>query len=630
VAGILAGLWAGFLYLDISLQAQQRPNILWIKGEDHGPHLGSYGDPNAMTPVLDSLAANGMIYRHAWSSAPVCAPARTTLISGLYAPSAGAQHMRSATSLPASMRMYPQYLREAGYYCTNNSKEDYNVKKPGQVWDDSSDRAHWRNRKTGQPFFATFTLTESHESEIRQRPHTPVLDPAKVRVPSYHPDTPEVRQDRAQYYDKLNEVDTRVGGILKEIEDAGLLDDTIIFYFADNGVGLPRGKRWAYNSGLNVPLIVYFPEKWKSLAPDDYDEGGESSRLVGFADLTATLLSIAGIEPPSHMQGQAFAGCCTAPAPEYQFGFADRMGERYDMVRAVRDERYIYIRNYMPHRIYGQFVDYVFQTPTMRVWKDLHDQNRLQHVRQTAFWTEKPSEELYDLENDPDEVENLAREQDMAPVVERMREALRDWQVKTRDLGFLPEGEIHSRAAESSPYEMGHDDYRYPLHQVMRMAELASSFSDDNIEALRRGFHHSDSAVRYWAALGALMRKEAGIQHFGAELRDALQDLSPYVRIAAAEALGRYSAGADMRNGVEVLLGLARLGDNNVYVSMKALNAIDYLDERAADVKDQIAALPRDHRDVPVVLKAYVGGLIDKTLADLAPVAGGAQPPITD
>jgi uncharacterized sulfatase len=609
---------AAFVVLHgVSLCAQERPNVLWITAEDHGPQLGAYGDKYATTPVLDALAAQGMIYRYAWSTAPVCAPARTTLISGLYPPSTGSQHMRSMVRLPAAMKMYPQYLRQAGYYCTNNSKEDYNLEKPGEVWDESSNKAHWRHRKAGQPFFAIFNFTQSHESQIRTRPHQFVHDPAKVRVPAYHPDTPEVRLDWAQYYDNITTVDGLAGKVLQELEADGLGENTIVFYYADHGAGMPRSKRWPYNSGLQVPVIVYFPEKWRSLAPPEYRPGGESFRLIGFIDFAPTLLSLCGIEPPQYMQGRAFAGRYAAREPEFQFGFRGRMDERYDMVRSVRDERYIYIRNYMPHRIYGQFIDYMFQTPTTRVWKALFDQGRLDPYQET-FWNEKRSEELYDLLEDPDEVNNRIEEPALRPVAARMRAALRDWHVKIRDVGFLPEGEIHSRAGDSTPYEMGHDDYRYPLRDVMRMAEAASSEHwQETAGRLREGFHDSDSAVRYWAAVGALARKEEGALAYHRELNEALADKSPYVRVAAAEVLGRYGLEPEARKALEVLLELASLGQNSVYVSMAALNAIDYMDARALPAKDRIAALPKEHDRVPDRMKTYVGRLIEKTLADL-------------
>src|SRR5687767_8643410 len=378
-----------------SVLASQLPNILWITSEDNGPHLGCYGDSFAQTPKLDRLAAKGMIYLNVWSVAPVCAPARTALISGLYPSSTGSEHMRSMVKLPAHMKMFPQYLGEAGYYCSNNSKEDYNLEKPGRVWDESSNKAHWRNRKPGQPFFAVFNHTVTHESQIRKRPHQLKHDPAKVRVPRFHPEAPEVRQDWAQYYDKMTEMDALAGANLRELEDAGLSEDTIVFYFGDHGPGLPRCKRSPYNSGLGVPLIIYFPKKFRHLAPRGYSAGGESDRLVSFVDFAPTVLSLARIPTPRWMQGVPLS----APEPKYLHGLRGRMDERYDLVRSVRDKQYVYIRNYMPHKIYGQHVSYMFETPTTQAWKRLFDQGKLKPP-QTYFWEKKPAEELYDLERD--------------------------------------------------------------------------------------------------------------------------------------------------------------------------------------------------------------------------------------
>ena len=493
------------------VQAADLPNILWITSEDNGPHLGCYGDAYADTPNIDGLAGRGMIYLNAWSTAPVCAPARTTIISGLYPPSTGSEHMRSMTRLPAGFRMYPQYLREAGYYCTNNSKEDYNLEKPGKVWDESSRKAHWKNRAPGQPFFAIFNYTVSHESQIRKQRHRAVHDPAKVRVPAYHPDAPEVRKDWAQYYDKLTEMDALVGNSLRELEDAGLTEDTIIFYYGDHGSGMPRSKRFPYNSGLNVPLVVHVPEKLRHLAPDDYSVGGKTDRLVGFIDLAPTALSVAGIRPPSHFQGHAFMGRYAAPPQPYTYGFRGRMDERYDMMRTVRDKRYIYIRNYMPHKIYGQHVAYMFQTPTTRVWKRLHDEGKLS-AAQAAFWRRKPPEELYDLQNDPDEVRNLADSAAHREILERLRKAQRELALRIRDVGFLPEDEIHSRARESTPYEVGHSDAKFPLERILSTAELAASLAPDAVPALEKGLADDDSAIRYWAAMGLLVRGEKAVR----------------------------------------------------------------------------------------------------------------------
>lgn len=598
------------------LAAADKPNILWISSEDNGPHLGVYGDEYADTPNLDALGGRGMRYRNAWSTAPVCAPARTTIISGLYPPSTGSQHMRSLTRLPDYMKMYPQYLRDAGYYVTNNSKEDYNLEKPGRVWDESSRQAHWRKRAAGQPFFAIFNFTVTHESQIRRRPHTPLHDPAKVRIPAYHPDTPESRRDWAQYHDKMTEMDTMAGKVLAQLKADGLDEDTLIFYWGDHGPGMPRGKRWTYNSGLNVPMLLYIPEKFKHLRPKGYEAGGESDRLVGFIDLAPTVLSLAGVEPPAFYQGHAFAGEYETPEQPYGYAFRGRMDERYDMVRAVRDKRYIYIRNFKPHKIYGQYIDYMFQTPTTAVWHKLYSAGKLK-APMTYFWETKPSEELYDLEKDPDETVNLAALPEYKSVVERFRGVRRAWSLRIRDVGFLPEGEIHERAGAAAPYDMGHDDMRFPMRRVMDMAEAASSLTDDALPQLRSGFSDNDSAVRYWAAMGGLMREKAGVRALSEQLRNALEDASPYVRIAAAEALGRYGSDADAQKAVEVLLPYANAEQHNIFIAMAALNALDYMDDRAKSAREKIAVLPKSDPKTHGKFRAYLPNLIKKIQMDL-------------
>src|SRR5690349_12808857 len=300
---------------------------------------------------------------------------------------------------------------------------------------------------------------------MRLRPHTQVHDPAKVRVPAYHPDTPEVRQDWAQYYDQVSAADTDAGLRLRELEQAGLAGETIVFYFADHGSGMPRSKRWPYDSGLHVPLVVYIPEKFRSLAPADYVPGGKSERLVSFVDFAPTVLSLAGVQPPEWMQGHAFLGPFAAPPQPFVYGFRGRMDERYDLVRSVTDGRFVYIRNYMPHLIYGQHIDYMFQTPTTQVWKKLHDAGKLT-AAQDIFWNRKPPEELYDLHADPDEVHNLAGSAEHYAIQAKLRQAQQDWARRIRDVGFLPEGERFTRAPGVSPYDLGHDDRKYPFERV--------------------------------------------------------------------------------------------------------------------------------------------------------------------
>ena len=614
-----------------AVTAQQLPNILWITSEDHGPHMGCYGDRFATTPNVDALAAKGMLYRHAWSNAPVCAPARTTIISGMYPPSTGSEHMRSLVRYPQSKPMFPQLLRQAGYYVTNNSKEDYNLEPPtgaGQVWNESSPKAHWQKRPAGQPFFAVFNSEKSHESKIRVRPHTPIHDPAKVRVPAYHPDTPEVREDWAQYYDVVSEADADAGKRLKELADAGLAEETIVFYYADHGSGMPRSKRWPYNSGLQMPLIVYIPEKFKDLAPPEYKAGGASDRLVSFVDLAPTVLSLAGLKPPAWLQGHAFMGKYQESPQPFIYGFRGRMDERYDMVRSVTDGRYVYIRNYMPHLIYGQYLDYMFQTPTTRVWRRLYDEGKLKPP-QTYFWERKPAEELYDLQNDRDEVRNLAASPQHRAVLNKLRGAQASLALKIRDVGFLPESELHRRSSGPSRitmYDLGHDAQKYPLEKIMAMADLTSLMKPDALAQISRGLKDGDSGVRYWAAMGLLMRGQNAVATKRAELRAALKDEAPAVRIVAARSLGLYGNNEDLKLASDVLRGLISPDKNGLYVSMEALNAVDALGKKAASLADAIKAMPQQGSFATQRTNGYIPRLVEHIFGELGiPAPTGKQ-----
>ncbi|NOY42118.1 MAG: sulfatase-like hydrolase/transferase [Planctomycetes bacterium] len=594
-----------------------RPNILWITSEDNGPELGCYGDAFADTPNIDRLAARGLIYLNAWSNAPVCAPARTTIISGMYPPSTGSEHMRSLVSLPEGFRMFPQYLREAGYYCTNNSKEDYNLQKPDQVWDNSFRLAHWKSRKPGQPFFAVFNIGVSHESRIRKRPHKQIHDPAKVPLPAYHPDAPEVRQDWAQYYDKVTEMDRRVGRHLQELQDAGLQDDTIIFYYGDHGSGMPRSKRWLYQSGLRVPLVVYVPEKFCRLAPDDYQTGGESNRLVSFVDLAPTVLSLAGIKPPENFQGHAWMGKYRTPAPQYMYGFRGRMDARIDLSRCLRDERYLYIRNYMPHKPRGQYLSYMFKTPTTRVWKALYDQGKLSPPK-TYFWEPKPPEELYDLTKDRDQVNNLANSAEHRQILDRLRKANRNHLLAIRDIGFLPEAEMLAQCSERTPYDLGHDDAAYPLARVLDTAEMASSQNNDDTKQLTGLLSDSNAAVRYWAALGLLMRGQSAVPSARDQLNECLhRDESPSVRIVSAEALAKFGSEGDRDAALATLVDLADVSQQPTQVAVAALGSLDDLDEKALPAINRIRALPTEPPTKSSRYNDYIALIIKHTLADL-------------
>ncbi len=602
------------------VSAADRPNILWLTSEDHGPEMGCYGDTLARTPNVDALAAKGMIFKRAWSVHPVCAPARTAIASGMYSHSTGGIHMRSMVPMPAGAKMYPELLREAGYFTTNNNKEDYNLPKTERTWDDSSPRAHWRNRREGQPFFAVFNSTKSHESQIRTRPHQAITDPAKIRVPAYHPDLPEVRQDWAQYYDKVSEVDADAGGHLRELAAAGLAEDTIVFYYGDHGSGMPRSKRWPSNSGLHVPLVVYFPQKWRHLAPKEYQPGGKSDRMVSFVDLAPTVVSLAGVRPPAYLQGHAFAGPFQTEPQPYLFGARNRMDERQDLVRSVTDGRFVYLRNFFPHVSQGQRVDYQFQTPTTRLWRQVYDSGKATDA-QSIFWrTPKAPEELYDLQNDRDEVRNLASAPEHRAVLEKLRTALRTHMASVRDICLLPEAEMHARAAGSAPYDLARDAAKYPYQRILDAADLASRLDPAAVPQLRTLATDADSAVRYWATLGFQMRGSAAVSANADVLRRALADTAPVVRVAAAEALATYGPDTDLAAALKVLGELAPPEKNGVFVAMAALSAIEAIGPKGKPLHDLVRSLTGDKGAPHARFESYIPRLV----ANIAPPPPGA------
>lgn len=593
-----------------------RPNILWITCEDMSPNLGCYGDAYAVTPHLDRLASQSVRYLSAFAPIGVCAPSRSTLITGMYASSLGTLHMRCQGQLPTEVKCFSEYLRQAGYYCTNNVKTDYNFTPPKNAWDESSTRAHWRKRGKDQPFFSVFNITTTHESQIRlpedlYRKRTSHFtprerhDPTKAPLPPYHPDLPEVRRDWARYYDMITVMDSEAGAILRQLEEDGLVDDTIVFFFSDHGSGMPRSKYWLYDSSIHVPLIVRFPARFREPAPAD--PGGTSDQLVSFVDFAPTVLSLAGAAIPAHMQGRAFLGRQAAQPRDYVFGFRNRMGTRTDMIRCVRDHRYKYIRNYMPFMPYfrHQYPAYHIQIPTMRIWQQLAEEGKLTGPPAQFMTLTKPSEELYDTRSDPWEIRNLASDPALASVLERMRPAMRAWMSEIRDLGLLAEADLRTRFGEQSPYDaVRRDPACYPLERIQEAADLAGRMTPDNTAKLIDLLKDPDEAVRYWAALGlgALGNKaQPAIE----PLSIALKDASPSVRLGAAEAL----VGLGREQAVLPVL-IEGLEHGNEWVRLQAAQILDRMDEKARPAVDAMRRAGTNKTE-------YVGMVLDHALEQL-------------
>lgn len=481
---LLCALAAAAFFAGVSQARAQdeRPNILWVSAEDLSPDLGAYGSAYADTPNIDQLAREGARYTRAFATTPVCAPARSAIITGMYSTSIGTHQMRCRGVPPPEVRCFTEYLRAAGYYCTNNVKTDYQFEPPPTAWDQSSNRAHWRSRAPGQPFFSVFNFTISHESQIRN--YSPEMeqrlaalgdrrhDPARAVLPPYYPDTPVVRRDWARYHDIGTLMDQEVGEILRQLDEDGLAENTIVMFWGDHGRGLTRAKRWVYDSGTHVPLIVRTPERLRARAhpqPGKLAPGSVNGELVSFVDFAPTILALAGVPAPRHLQGRRFLGREVDPEPAYVYANRDRMDEAFDLIRSARDHRYRYIRNFMPHVPADQDIAYMNQMPTIQEMRRLYAAGELTGPQLQYFRQVKPVEELYDTQADPHEVDNLAARPEQQERLLRMRAALLDWMKRIGDIGLIPEAEFDelkrpggiyaetaAPAADIVPVEGGH------------------------------------------------------------------------------------------------------------------------------------------------------------------------------
>ena len=531
--------------LDVS---SHPPNILWITVEDISPDLGCYGDPLAQTPALDDLASKGFRYSNAIANAPVCAPARNAIITGMYPSALGTLHMRSFSEemkssgrVPDHIQMYPELLRAAGYYCTNNSKEDYNFDLKRNIWDESSKNAHWKNRPNSQtPFFSIFNLTMTHESCINNKekhdrltqdlPTALRTNPDMVAVPPYYPDTPTIRTLLARHYDNIATMDRKVASILKELDEAGELENTIVFFYSDHGTGLPRHKRWLFDTGVKVPLIVYIPEKFQSLYPSQ--PGDEVDQLVSFVDLAPTALHLAGAQIPSNMQGQAFLGKDLKTEREYVFIARGRMDERYDMQRGVRTKRYKYLRYYEPKKSFIQYMNTPEKGPLMTELRKAEKNGALSPEALQLVSLTKPKESLFDLHTDPLELNDLSNDPNQMNQLKRLREVHDQWMIKTKDVGLIPEPIMRNWEEKS-----GQPIYDWIRKQGDFYEILIQMSSSEDEDFLYKGLNHPNEAVRYWAGQG-LYNLDQEISDFTVErLYKKLNDSIINVGISAARAL---------------------------------------------------------------------------------------------
>lgn len=578
-----------FMLLPVSVVADKPPNVLWISCEDISAHLGCYGDPHAITPNLDQLASEGVRYKHAFTAAGVCAPCRSTIITGVYQNSLGTHHMRCNATLPSWLQPFPMALRQAGYYCTNNSKTDYQFKKPTsrEIWDQSSGKAHWKNRQSeDQPFFAVFNFTGCHESgiasESKYRKVTEGLtadqrqDAAKLTtLPPYYPDTPVTREDWKRNYELITAMDAWAGGLIDELKESGVYEDTIVFYWSDHGVGLPRAKRWLYDSGTRIPMIVRVPEKYRT--EGQAMPGTVDSQLINSVDFGPTVLNLAGLPIPDYVQGRAFLGKNLDMPRSYVYGARDRMDERYDIIRSVRDRRFRYVRNFEPLKPYYQYMNTPEKGATMREIRRIEQSGAVPQVVGLFTAATKPVEELYDSQRDPHEINNLAKDPAYRDKLSEMRAALAEWQNKVGDIGLIPEAEIElQEQAAGSRYEILHSDDDSP-RKLSRLVEMATkaSLGVEALDDLVGGLKDQDPSVRYWSA--------TGIGNVGVEAKRAqdavalaMTDSSPSVRIAAARAMAKLG---DVSTAIDVLR--RELESEHQWGRLAAAIVLDEMDDLA-------------------------------------------------
>jgi arylsulfatase A-like enzyme len=562
------------------------PNILILIAEDISPALGCYGYEYSTTPNINRLAKNGIVYDQAFSTAPISAPSRSALVSGLYATSLGTQHLRSEVPFPDKLRTVPELLRESGYFTSNRDKTDYNFDPEGRWEHWSSEITPWRHRAERQPFYSFINIGPSHEGSVnilqnyqnytKNLPEELLHDPALVPLPPYYPDSPENRQIWARYFDILTVLDQNVGMVLDSLDADGLMEETIVFFIADHGFGMPRYKRWLYKTGLHVPLVVHVPEKYKHLVPD-FSKGSHNPQMVSLIDLPATLLNLAGTTIPEYFEGTPFMGINTQER-EYAFGARDRADDMFEMSRSVTDGRYFYVRHYMPHLPYIQ-PGFIFsnEKESFRELRRLHLKGKT-NAEQEKLWNKKPVEELYDWQNDPYELNNLADDPAYAGIKTGSKNQLHNWMIQTHDLGLLPEAEYMIRSEGSSPYEYARENDNFRVENILEVAEMVGISGEQELLAKLKD---QDNAVRYWAIIG-LMQLEQLSSETTKALTQLLGDPSPSVQIAAAELLCYPGSTADTKSAVETLE--RNLSDERPWVALQAARTVLLAGEKARPI----------------------------------------------
>lgn len=578
---------------------KERPNILWVTFEDTSSYeFGCYGNKDVHTPNADSLAAQGIQFMNAWSVAPQSSPARSSLITGCYAPTYGMDVHPVSYDTPADI-FFPQRLREAGYYCTNNSKTHYNSTNNNKAcWDECTKTASYNSPKRGkdQPFFAVFNTVTSHMGRIRtfhtdgRRDYTKEgIYTELLTLPSYVPDLPEVRSDYAGHLEAVQDVDTWLGFFLKDLKDKGLDDNTIIFFFSDHGGCVPRGKGYLYESGLKVPLIAYFPEKWKHLANG---KSGKDNSLVNFTDLGPTVLSLAGVKPTKNMQGKAIFGeYASKEERKVQFAFAANQLHHFMPVRAVTDGHIKYMRSYIPYRQFALRNYYQWGMPSNKAWDKLVLGNHNTNPDWALTFDAHPAEMLFDLDKDPGELHDLSSSPEYAEVLAKMRNELSNHIRSTHDLGFF----LPTSRTGHVLYDVVRKE-KYPMEELYKLVEAAGIGDIASLPLFEKAIASSHRDMRFWGAVGyAELAHKKQISQCPQALTDLLKDEDPYVASEAAYAAAYLGK---PQEGIARLINPVKEEDRKIgYSSLECISLDptmrDYIRQFLPQLKEAAETLPR-------------------------------------
>lgn len=570
VSAVTAFAFLFTLALDVETTlAQERPNILWLTCEDNNiDWVGCYGNPHADTPNIDKLASEGFQYMHCYANAPVCAPSRSTWITGMHSISTGTFQMRSRYEIPHDrIKYYPDLLKANGYYVGNDRKTDYNIGgRPDKACWDNPENVDWRALKNNQPFFQIINAKESHESKAQGDVENTTHNPSNTRLREYHPDLPDVRKNYAKYHDAVKRMDAKIGSALAKLEELGLAENTIVIHNSDHGGVLPRSKRFLFQTGIHCPLIIRIPKTYKQLWPESVP-GSKIDRLVSFVDMPKTWLTLTDSKVPEYMHGTVFLGPKAEPEQEYHFAFRGRMDERLENARAICNKRFLYIRNYMPYVPWIQHLSYMWKLKATVAWKQHVQSGQATEVQSRFFSPKGWTEELYDMQNDPDNLNNLIGDPAHQKTAAELRSELRRQQVKFHDSGLIPESEMVKLAAESNLtiFDYVRDPKLYSVPDLLDAADLALEQNSANLPALKERLESPKAGIRYWAAVGFFLLNDA------ASVSHCLDDESHEVRAIAAWTL--INSG-DKDAGFQCLQELL---EQSSYGSLTVLNTVDWL-----------------------------------------------------